>query len=85
MTINNINTFTFISCIMFCFNIVYKSTAEFRNYFEKFGRVISAEVMFNRETHKSRGFGFIVYESEVGVDNVCLQEVHEIDGKVVSY
>ena len=40
--------------------------AEFKQYFEKFGKVISAEVMFNRETHKSRGFGFIVFEQENG-------------------
>lgn len=63
--------------VLFC-------TAEFRNYFEKYGRVLSAEVMFNRETHKSRGFGFIVFESEVGVDAVCAEREHIIDGKLVS-
>ena len=57
---------------------------EFRNYFEKYGRVLSAEVMFNRETHKSRGFGFIVFESEAGVDAVCAEREHIIDGKLVS-
>lgn len=55
---------------------------EFRSYFEKFGKVLSAEVMFNRETHKSRGFGFIVFENEKGVDLVCDKE-HTIDGKLV--
>jgi RNA-binding protein Musashi len=40
--------------------------------------------MFNRETHKSRGFGFIIFENEQGVDLVCNQEEHEIDGKIVS-
>ena len=37
---------------------------DFRAYFEKYGRVISAEVMFNRETRKSRGFGFIIFDQE---------------------
>ena len=37
---------------------------EFRAYFEKYGAVQSAEVMINRETHKSRGFGFIIFEKE---------------------
>jgi RNA recognition motif-containing protein len=41
--------------------------------------------MFNRETHKSRGFGFIVYESEKSVDMVCAEKEHSIDGKVVCY
>jgi hypothetical protein len=58
--------------------------AEFRSYFEQFGRVMSAEVMFNRETHKSRGFGFIVFELESGAEEVCADKEHIIDGKVVS-
>lgn len=58
--------------------------AEFRQYFENFGRVVSAEVMFNRETHKSRGFGFVVFEDEASVDNVLQTAQHSIDGKMVS-
>eukprot|EP00428_Durinskia_dybowskii_P080153 CAMPEP_0170439814 /NCGR_PEP_ID=MMETSP0117_2-20130122/45990_1 /TAXON_ID=400756 /ORGANISM="Durinskia baltica, Strain CSIRO CS-38" /LENGTH=479 /DNA_ID=CAMNT_0010700171 /DNA_START=157 /DNA_END=1592 /DNA_ORIENTATION=+ len=57
--------------------------AEFRSYFEKYGTVISAEVMFNRETHKSRGFGFIVFEVENSAVKVCAVKEHAIDGKVV--
>lgn len=45
---------------------------------------MSAEVMFNRETHKSRGFGFIVFELEKGAEQVCGEKEHVIDGKVVS-
>jgi hypothetical protein len=62
---------------------LFPAAAEFRAYFEKFGRVLSAEVMFNRETHKSRGFGFIVFEQERGADSVCAEREHVIDGKVV--
>lgn len=40
--------------------------------------------MFNRETHKSRGFGFIVFELEKGAELVCAEKEHVIDGKVVS-
>ena len=40
--------------------------------------------MFNRDTQKSRGFGFIIFESEHGVDLVCNQREHTIDGKTVS-
>ena len=57
--------------------------AEFRTYFEKYGKVLTAEVMFNRETHKSRGFGFIVFELEEGAEGVCAEKEHIIDGKVV--
>lgn len=62
----------------------YLIIAEFKAYFEKYGRVISAEVMFNRETHKSRGFGFIVFETENSAIQVCQVKEHSIDGKVVS-
>ncbi len=58
--------------------------ADFRAYFERYGRVVSAEVMFNRETHKSRGFGFIVFELEDSAIKVCSEKEHIIDGKVVS-
>ena len=44
---------------------------------------MSAEVMFNRETHKSRGFGFIVFELEQGAIKVCTEKEHYIDGKLV--
>jgi RNA-binding protein Musashi len=40
--------------------------------------------MFNRETHKSRGFGFIVFESESSAELVCEEKEHTIDGKLVS-
>ena len=73
--LNNIKLL--LNCIIF--------VAEFRAYFERFGRVMSAEVMFNRETHKSRGFGFIVFELEKGAEHVCAEREHIIDGKVVSY
>ena len=70
------NIILLLNCIIF--------VAEFRAYFERFGRVMSAEVMFNRETHKSRGFGFIVFELEKGAEHVCAEREHIIDGKVVS-
>lgn len=58
--------------------------AEFRSYFEKYGKVVSSEVMFNRETHKSRGFGFVIFELEEHAERVCADKEHIIDGKVVS-
>jgi len=56
---------------------------DFISYFQQYGKVLSGEVMFNRETHKSRGFGFIIYETIDGVDRVCEQTNHVIHGKAV--
>lgn len=39
--------------------------------------------MFNRETNKSRGFGFVVFENEQSVDLILNERDHMIDGKLV--
>lgn len=35
---------------------------EFKLFFEKFGTLVDSVVMFDRDTGRSRGFGFITYE-----------------------
>ncbi|OQR84639.1 heterogeneous nuclear ribonucleoprotein A1 [Achlya hypogyna] len=57
--------------------------ADFKKYFQQFGKVVSAEVMFNRETNKSRGFGFVIFETEASVELVLQDKTHVIDGKSV--
>ncbi|CAH0483029.1 unnamed protein product [Peronospora belbahrii] len=57
--------------------------ADFKKYFAQYGKVVSAEVMFNRETNKSRGFGFVIFESETSVELVLQDKNHVIDGKSV--
>lgn len=39
--------------------------------------------MFNRETHKSRGFGFVVFEQEESANAVLQSTHHTVNGKVV--
>lgn len=57
--------------------------ADFKKYFMQYGKVVSAEVMFNRETNKSRGFGFVIFENEASVELVLQDKNHVIDGKSV--
>jgi RNA recognition motif-containing protein len=40
------------------------SDTDFRGLFEKFGKVESAKVMLNVETCESRGYGFVLFDSE---------------------
>eukprot|EP00924_Labyrinthula_sp_SR-Ha-C_P005329 snap_masked-scaffold_1-processed-gene-28.23-mRNA-1 protein AED:0.12 eAED:0.12 QI:0/-1/0/1/-1/1/1/0/362 len=55
-----------------------------RIFFESFGPVKSAEVIYNRDTKKSRGFGFVVFQSPDSV-RACLDQQRKssfkIDGK----
>ncbi|KAG5188677.1 hypothetical protein JKP88DRAFT_155432, partial [Tribonema minus] len=58
------------------------TAAEFRQYFEGFGAVSDAVVMFDRQTQRSRGFGFVTFQDESVVQNV-LMGTHELNGKMV--
>lgn len=54
---------------------------EFREYFSKFGGVKDAVIMFDRNTNRSRGFGFVTFEDEAGVEAVIQTKEHELAGK----
>ena len=41
---------------------------EFANYFSQFGHVLDATLMLDRASGRPRGFGFITFESDRGVD-----------------
>lgn len=56
---------------------------EFRDYFEQFGAVTDVVVMYDHNTQRPRGFGFITYESEDSVDKALLKTFHELSGKLV--
>ncbi|KAL1330416.1 hypothetical protein HN51_047644 [Arachis hypogaea] len=43
---------------------------EFKNFFLKYGKVVEHEIIRDHTTKRSRGFGFIVFDSEKVVDNM---------------
>jgi RNA-binding protein Musashi len=53
-----------------------------REYFSQFGRVVDSTVMLDRETGRSKGFGFVSLEN-VDVDPILGFGNLEIDGKLV--
>jgi RNA-binding protein Musashi len=55
---------------------------EFREYFAQFGRVVDATLMMDKDTGRPRGFGFVTFESEAGVD-ACLSTELAIHGKPI--
>ncbi|KAF5456070.1 hypothetical protein F2P56_025583 [Juglans regia] len=56
---------------------------EFKNYFERFGKVTDVVVMHDSTTHRPRGFGFITFDSEEAVVNVMQNSFHELNGRLV--
>ncbi|EPS59033.1 hypothetical protein M569_15778, partial [Genlisea aurea] len=56
---------------------------DFKNYFDQFGTITDVVVMYDHNTQRPRGFGFITYDSEDAVDRVLHNTFHELNGKMV--
>ncbi|KAH0451541.1 hypothetical protein IEQ34_018840 [Dendrobium chrysotoxum] len=59
------------------------SDSEFREYFEAFGVVTDVVVMYDQNTQRPRGFGFVSFDSEDSVDRVVQKQFHDLGGKAV--
>lgn len=57
--------------------------SDFKVYFERFGTITDVVVMYDHNTQRPRGFGFITYDSEEAVDKVLIKTFHELNGKMV--
>ncbi|MDR0645041.1 MAG: RNA-binding protein [Treponema sp.] len=59
-------------------NLSYNTTEDgLRNLFNQFGTVVSAKVVFDRETGNSKGFGFV----EMGSDSEAAAAIVGANGK----
>ncbi|KAL2530841.1 RNA-binding (RRM/RBD/RNP motif) family protein [Forsythia ovata] len=55
----------------------------FRHYFEAYGTVTDVVIMYDQQTNRPRGFGFISFDSEDAVDRVLHKTFHDLNGKQV--
>ncbi|CAN1175065.1 Heterogeneous nuclear ribonucleoprotein 1 [Linum perenne] len=57
--------------------------SDFKNYFDQFGTITDVVVMYDHNTQRPRGFGFITFDTEEAVDKVLYRTFHELSGKMV--
>ncbi|KAK7261692.1 hypothetical protein RIF29_28009 [Crotalaria pallida] len=57
---------------------------ELKEYFSPYGNIAEYQVMLDRQTGRSRGFGFVTFDSEDSVEKVFSAGImHELGGKQV--
>jgi hypothetical protein len=70
---------------LFVGGLSWDTTSEgLRAAFSKFGTVVEATVIPDRDTGKSRGFGFVSFENSRDADE-CVKQMHgaELDGRTL--
>ncbi|UYV62592.1 HNRNPA2B1 [Cordylochernes scorpioides] len=67
---------------LFVGGLNYDTTEEgVREYFEKFGELLSCELVKEPSTGRSRGFAFLTFAEMAGVDAVQAERPHHLDGR----
>lgn len=56
---------------------------EFDEFFSQFGKIIDCQLMIDKDTGRSRGFGFITYDTPAAVDRVCVNKYLTLKGKAM--
>jgi RNA-binding protein Musashi len=56
---------------------------DLRNHFQRYGNVMEIVIMFDQEKKKSRGFGFLSFETDEAVDLATADHFVNINGKQV--
>jgi CUG-BP- and ETR3-like factor len=61
-----IYTFSCTGCNLFVFHIPNKmTTLDLFNQFERFGNILSARIMVDKQTGRNRGFGFVSFDNQI--------------------
>lgn len=57
------------------------TTEDFREHFQQFGNIIDSQLMINKDTGKSRGYGFVTYDSADAVERCTKEKYVMFHGK----
>lgn len=56
---------------------------DFNDFFSQFGHIVDAQLMIDKDTGRSRGFGFITFDTPEAVDRVCVNKYLTLKGKAM--
>lgn len=59
-------------------------TRELKLYFSEFGHVSSANVVFDRNTGFSRGYGFVIFSTAEGLTSAKDKGTHHLEGNTIN-
>lgn len=69
---------------VFCGNLPWRvDESDLQIAMTKFGRVKEAKVLTDRDTGRSRGFGFVTFEDEAEAEQAVAAGKIELDGRTV--
>ena len=54
-----------------------------KEYAEKYGKVSEHQIILDKATGKSRGFGFVTFSQKADADAFLEEESHFLDGRTV--
>jgi len=57
--------------------------SDLRGFFSRYGQVMEVVIMYDQEKKKSRGFGFLSFDSEASVDRATADHFINLNGKQV--
>ncbi|XP_017085759.1 SRA stem-loop-interacting RNA-binding protein, mitochondrial isoform X2 [Drosophila eugracilis] len=57
---------------------------ELRSYFREFGRVVSANVIFDKRTGCSKGYGFVSFNSLSALEKIESEQKHILEGNYLN-
>jgi len=64
----------------------YKLSDELKDHFSSYGKVVEHQIMLDHSTGRSRGFGFVTFESEDAVERVISEgRMRDLGGKQVRF
>lgn len=70
---------------LFVSNLPWTANSQkLKNYFSKFGQINSANIVFDRKTGLSRGYGFVIFNNQIGFEAAKQAKKHIIDGSAIN-